>query len=143
MENSGKGRTIRTIQFGEFEVSENHIFYFENGVLGFEELREFVLISEEETAPFKWLISIDVPDIGFPCLSPWHVDFTYNPGKEFDLENEVMLTIITLDDGNGRMTANLKAPIVLDVKQQKGKQVILPSDRYSPNFVITKHREQD
>jgi len=140
MENLSTGRKINTLQFGEFEVGEEHIFFFENGILGFEDLREFVLVSEEETVPFKWLISLDMPDIGFPCLSPWHIDLTYDPGKEFDLENEVLLIIVTLDDGNGQMTANLKAPVVLDIKYQRGKQIILTSDRYSPNFVITKHR---
>ena len=136
-------RTISTIQFGEISVESKHIFYFEDGILGFENLREFVLISEEETVPFKWLISLEQPEIGFPLLSPWHIDLSYEPGKGFDLEKEVLFVVITLENENGVMSANLKAPIVLNVENQKGKQTILPKDKYSPNYVLKKRETQD
>lgn len=136
MEDTGSAKIIRTSQFGEITVEPHHIFTFDNGLLGFEELREFVLISEEETEPFKWLISLEMPEIGFPLLSPWHIDFEYDPGEEFDFERFVIFVIITLEDENGRMTANMKAPIILDVEKQKGEQIILPKDKYLPDFVI-------
>ena len=53
MENNNESRKISTVQFGEVTVEKKHIFNFPNGILGFEDLREFVLISEEETVPFK------------------------------------------------------------------------------------------
>jgi flagellar assembly factor FliW len=129
-------REISTIQFGEISVEPKHIFKFKHGLLGFEELSEFVLISEEETLPFKWLISLDNPNIGFPLLSPWHIDLSYSPGKKFSEENKVLFVIITLENTHGMMTANMKAPVVLNVELQSGEQVILPKDKYSPNFVI-------
>lgn len=134
---NGKIRRIKTLQFGELEISPDHIFYFDNGMLGFEELKEYVLISEEETVPFKWLISLEQPDIGFPMLSPWHVDLTYDPGKHINLEEEVLLVVITLENEKGMMSANMKAPVVLNVKNQKGRQEILPTDKYSVNHLIT------
>ena len=138
MENSNEGRRISTVQFGEVTVEKKHVFNFPNGLLGFEDLRDFVLISEEETVPFKWLISIDKPEIGFPCLSPWHIDLTYEPGNDFNMETEVILVVITLEDEKGVMTANMKAPVILDVKQQSGKQLILPSEKYPTNYIIPK-----
>jgi flagellar assembly factor FliW len=138
--NSGKEvRKIRTAQFGEFDVEPEFIFHFENGLLGFDDLREFVLISEESTLPFRWLLSVENPDIGFPLLSPWHIDLTYDPGKDFDLDRDVLMVVITLEDDNGQMTANLKAPIILDVNKQIGKQVILPSDKFTTNYLIKKN----
>lgn len=131
-------RTIQTSQFGELTFGIEHIFMFEEGLLGFDDLREFVLISDEVTDPFKWLISVEKPEIGFPLLSPWHLDIKYNPGKSFNLQTEVMMVVITLENNDGVMTANMKAPIVLDVESQKGKQVILPSEKYSPTFLIPK-----
>lgn len=136
-EASGR-RTIKTLQFGEITFEDKHIFHFDNGILGFEELHNFVLISEEESLPFKWLLSVDKPEIGFPMLSPWHIDLNYNPGDNFDLNKSVIMSVITLEDEAGIMTANLKAPIILDVVNQKGEQVILPTDKYSPNHAITK-----
>jgi flagellar assembly factor FliW len=133
-----KNRKIKTFQFGEIEVEEKHIFYFDNGILGFEELREFVLISEEHTNPFKWLISLDASEIGFPLLSPWHIDLEYDPRLDLDYEKEVIMVVVTLENEKGMMTANMKAPIIFDVKDQKGKQIILPSDKYSPSHVIVR-----
>ncbi len=130
-----ESRTIKTLHFGEITVESKHIFYFENGLLGFENLKEFVLISEEETVPFKWLISLETPEIGFPLLSPWHINLEYEPGKEFDIETEVMFVVITLGGKKG-MTANMKAPVILNVVDQAGKQIILPMDTYSTNLAI-------
>jgi len=128
--------TIKTLQFGEITVEPQHVFYFDNGLLGFEDLRRFVLIHEEETAPFKSLISLEEPKIGFPLLSPWHLDIEYDPGNNYDLEKLVFFNIITLEDELGRMTANMKAPIILDVFEQSGQQVILPKDKYLPDYEI-------
>jgi flagellar assembly factor FliW len=136
--NAGSARKIKTLQFGELDIEQSHIFNFPNGLLGFEDLREFVLISEEETVPFKWLICVEKPEIGFPLLSPWHIDLTYEPGNDFNLQREVILCVITLEDEKGLMTANMKAPVILDVIEQTGKQIILPSDKYIPNYIIQK-----
>lgn len=129
-------KRINTLQFGEIEIEEKHVFHFDYGMLGFEDLREFVLISDEETVPFRWLISVENPEIGFPVLSPWHIDLTYNPGRDFNIDREVIFVVITLEDGKGHMSANMKAPVVLDVVDQTGRQVILPTDKYLPNFII-------
>ncbi len=143
VEQVNEKRLIKTLQFGTLEIEPHHIFYFENGILGFEDLHEFVLIADEETLPFKWLISIEKPEIGFPLLSPWHLDLMYDPGPEFDLEKLVLMVIVTLEDDKKQMTANMKAPIVFDVESQSGLQVILPSDKYSTNFVIPKKTKQE
>ena len=134
--NKNESRLVNTIQFGELMIESQHIFSFEEGVLGFEDLHEFVLISEEETVPFKWLISIEKPEIGFPLLSPWHIDLTYEPGNQFNLDTSVLMVVITLEDEKGLMTANMKAPIVLDADSRVGKQVILSSDKYSPSHIV-------
>lgn len=132
----GKIRKIVTPHFGEIDIEDKHIFSFDEGMLGFESLSEFVLISEEETEPFKWLISLKNPDIGFPLISPWYLDMNYKPGRNFNIDNQVVFVVITLQDSDGNMSANLKAPIILDVEKQKGEQIIIPSDKYQTNFVL-------
>ena len=131
-----KTLTINTIHFGELEIEANHIYNFPEGLLGFEDLNSFVLISEEETEPFKWLISIDNPDIGFPLISPYFIDKDYKPGRDIDLDVDVPMCVVTLGDENKNMTVNLKAPIIFNVKELIGKQVILLSDKYSTNYYI-------
>jgi flagellar assembly factor FliW len=67
----------------------------------------------------------------------------YDPGPEFDLEKQALMVIVTLEDENKQMTANMKAPIVFDVENQKGWQTILMNDKYSTNFVIPKKTKQE
>ncbi len=131
-------KLIKTLHFGEIEVEPQHIFRFDDGMLGFDELHEYVLISEESTVPFKWLISLEEPTIGFPLLSPWHIDLFYEPGLKYDIDSQVLFVVVTLEDDNGEMSANMKAPVIFDVVRQKGEQVILPSEKYSTNYIIKK-----
>jgi flagellar assembly factor FliW len=133
-----KLRKIATSQFGELTIEARHIFKFNDGIFGFEDLNEYILIGEESTLPFRWLISIERPEIGFPLLSPWYIDLEYDAGKDYDLDQHVIFVIITLENEDGDMTANLKAPIVLNVLEQTGKQVILPSDKYSVSYIFPK-----
>lgn len=133
-----KAKHIRTLQFGELDIEAKYIFNFKDGLLGFEELSEFVLISEEETVPFRWLISIEQPAIGFPLLNPWLLDANYEPGMKIDMNKDVLMVVVTLEDEKGLMTANMKAPIIFDIANLTGKQLILTSDKYSTNYVINK-----
>jgi flagellar assembly factor FliW len=135
-------RTIETPHFGVIEIEDRHIFQMKDGMLGFENLKEFVLISEEETAPFKWFISIEDPEIGFPFISPWFLDIDYKPVREFDIDKHVMFVVITLQDKDGNMSANMKAPVILNVEDQSGEQIIIPSDKYSTNFIIESRKKE-
>lgn len=128
---------INTQQFGKINVEEKYIFDFSEGILGFEDLTKFVLIADKETAPFKWMISIENPNIGFPLLNPWLIDENYNSNRHFN-KDDVLLVVINLLGDGGVITANMKAPIVLDVENRKGKQIVLPTDKYDTAKVISK-----
>jgi Uncharacterized protein conserved in bacteria len=129
--------TINTHQFGEITIDIANIFLFPNGLLGFEELKKFILISDEETEPFKWLISVEEPSIGFPIISPFYIDFDYNIGKEIDLENNVLFVVVTLQDENKNISANLKAPIILNLQKMTGEQFLIPFEKYSTSHIIS------
>lgn len=129
--------TINTHQFGEISIDVANIFHFPNGLLGFEDLKQFILISDEETEPFKWLICVDEPNIGFPLLSPFYVDFDYNIGKEIDLEINVLFVVVTLQDENKNISANLKAPIILNLQMMTGEQLLIPFEKYSTSHIIS------
>ncbi|MCX6153751.1 MAG: flagellar assembly protein FliW [Candidatus Kapabacteria bacterium] len=141
-EATDKVRTIKNSQFGELEVHPEYIFFFPNGLLGFDDLHEFILINEEETEPFKWLLSLAEPEIGFPLLSPWHIDLAYDPGDIFNVKTQALFVVVTLENTNGSMTANFKAPLIFDIDKQEGHQVILPSDKFSPTHIIAQTTQQ-
>lgn len=122
---------LQSEQFGELEIAQGNIFNFENGILGFEDQKRFILISEEKIAPFKWLISMDNPNIGLPIVSPWLVELAYELDDEIDLSKRVPMVVVNTKDKDGKMTANLKAPIFLDVNNLIGEQIIQKNNNYS------------
>lgn len=121
---------LSTGQFGDILVEERHIFTFPNGILGFEDLHKFIIVRDERTEPVRWLLSIEHPELSFPVVSPFYLVPDYLPGKVWsDYERYTPLVILTL--GAEGATANLKAPVIVDVREQRGEQIIIPSDKYS------------
>jgi flagellar assembly factor FliW len=130
-------RVVKTRQFGELHVEPHHIFEFAEGLFGFDDLHEFVLIADEQSAPLNWLISLEQPEIGFPVLSPKYIDPAYSPGKEYANDDRFAFYVIVTLSQSG-MSVNMKAPVILDCSNLTGKQIILSSDRYQPNHPLGK-----
>jgi len=151
LQNSNKGQKRRnsmklvTQQFGELEVSEEQIIHFPNGIIGFEDCKKFVIINDEDFEPFRWLISLDKKEFGFPILNPFLILDDYK--KEFppslakklqseDVPLEVFC-VVTLKGENNNVTINLKGPILIDYEKKEGKQIILTSDELSVSYPIS------
>lgn len=141
---TGPGKmVIKSPFFGEMEVTPDLIYYFEDGLIGFEDLKRYILISEEKVAPFKWLQSVDEPALSFPILNPRLVDSDYKPGKKYTGTKHLSLfAIVTLKNKNNRVTINLRAPVVFDNEKRTGKQVILTSEKYATNYEIDRTSNQ-
>lgn len=130
-------RVVQTHQFGTIEVGNEHIFHFADGIYGFEELREFVLISDEQSEPIKWLVSLTDPSIGFAVIDVFLVMPSYKVNPAMLGEKPAILSIVTLSRKEGAgLSANLKAPIILDVDTQSGFQMIHPSEKYSTEHIF-------
>ncbi len=130
---------LKNSQFGEFELSDEAVYDFPHGLLGFEELRRFGLYHQDEYAPFEWMVSVDAPEICFPLLSPILLNPAYTvplgnvERKALDSEvNDTLvpLVIVTVGTGKGAVTANLRGPILFNPKSRKGMQVVLFESSY-------------
>src|SRR5512136_1705712 len=111
------------------------------GLLGFEQNKDFLLISKPEEAPFRWLQMQADSRLAFLVLSPFEVlpEYEVQLGDE-DAEflglsspdDALIYNIVTLKP-DGRATVNLKGPIVFNRHSLIGKQVVL-SD--SPGYAL-------
>lgn len=129
-------RIIQSPYFGELSIAPENIYYFQDGLMGFEDLKEYVLISDEKIEPFKWLLAVEEPTLSFSVINPWLVCTDYKPGKRLIAENISVFVIVTLKNKDNAITANLKAPVVFDNATKTGKQEILTADKYQTNFEI-------
>ncbi len=139
--------TIENPQLGSIKVETDKITTFHEGLIGFENLKRFVIIDLEEYEPFQWLLSIDDSDISFPIISPILVIDEYSPAiskakaynlGEFQDQDLLLYVIVTIRPELKRVTANLKGPLIVNIKQALGQQIVLDDDRYSTNHEFMK-----
>ena len=59
-----------TSRFGEIGFEEKDILFLPKGILGFSQLSKYVIIEKSEYDPFKWLQSVEDPDVAFVIVNP-------------------------------------------------------------------------
>ena len=125
---------IKTSRFGLVELKSEDVLTFNEGLLGFQDLRQFVLLDDPNDVIFAWLQSCELPSVAFPVLEPELFGQKYNVNlNRTDLESLKMqigqvpayLSIITIPNDPTQMTANVKAPIVINLEQKIARQCVL------------------
>ncbi|SHH20118.1 flagellar assembly factor FliW [Tepidibacter thalassicus DSM 15285] len=133
---------LKTKNFGEIEVDESKIINFEDGIPGFEHLKKFFIIKDEEFV-IDYLQSIE-EDITFPIINPFLVNTEYefeipentvNKLEIEDIKDVSIYTVVVIPENIKEMRTNLQAPIIINNKNKKGKQLIL-DERYPLRYMI-------
>jgi flagellar assembly factor FliW len=139
---------VQTRFFGEVDISDDKIIVFERGLMGFEECKNFTLlydIEKEERPAISWLQSLDEPSLALPVVNPLVVKPDYNPTVEDELlqhlgelndENLVILLTVTVPQDIKGMTANLKAPLIINSDTKKGVQLIVENSDYEVKYNV-------
>lgn len=137
----------KTVRFGELEVGSDEIINFPEGVLGFPELHRYCLVDPGDDTLILWLQSLESPEIAFPVLEPkifkedYIVKLSGQELKQLKLDNinqSIVFTILTIPRDVTQMTANLKAPVVVNLKDQVGRQVVLQENEYTLKHLMFK-----
>ena len=144
---------LHTKNFGEIEIDEQKIIDFPEGLLGFEEEKQFVIINtEDEENPFQWLQSVTNPNLAFVIINPFFVYPNYDivipktAQERLKIQNKKDLciySIVVVPENIEKMTANLLGPIIININKKLGKQVILDDNRYSTKHYIFKQDLKD
>lgn len=139
---------IKTKIFGDVEISDDKILTFEDGIIGFPDLKHFTLIHDEEKgkdAGIRYFQSIEEPAFAMPVMNPLMVCEDYNPqvSEEFlsslgniTDENIVVLVTVTVPTDLTKMTVNLQGPIIINSDEKKGAQIIVEGSEYPVKFPI-------
>ena len=132
---------IKTTRFGEIEIDENRVIHFSEGIIGFPEDKEFVVMEHKPDSPFMWLQSLTSPGLAFVIMNPFLVYPDYlkdlSPEEEKELkpgsnDTVMIFAIVTIPTGKaGESTINLMGPVVIDPEAKEGKQVILANSGYN------------
>ena len=145
-------RKVNTVRFGEIDVDETKILHFKEGIPAFETEHEFLLLPFEENSPFSFMQSLKSPDLAFLVTNP----FLFFPEYSFEIDDDIMKSleidaqedlliyvILTIPNGEvKKMTANLMAPVVLNVKNMQSKQVVLDKSPYQTKHLLFAEKEE-
>lgn len=140
---------VQTKFFGEIELDEDKILEFPNGIIGFEEHKRYAILYDEESksegARISWLQSLDEPLLALPVIEPFMVMKEYAPLIEDELlkpigsptdENMLFLLVMTVPSDMTKVTANMKAPCIINIAEQKGVQLIVENTDYPVKYNI-------
>ncbi|QHA37717.1 flagellar assembly protein FliW [Rossellomorea marisflavi] len=136
---------IQTAYHGSFTVNDEDLLSFPQGVPGFHEEKQFVLIPLEDNNWFQILQSTMTPDLAFITTNPFlyfsEYDFELDGANLEQLGNPTtadiqVLAILTVKNPFNESTANLQAPIIINTANKSGKQVILTDTNYRTQHQI-------
>ena len=136
---------INTIYSEEIEIDDENIINFEDGIPGFDQMKKFAILNIEQS-PFKWLQSIEDKDVALPIINPFDIKEDY----EFDIDSitegklqiknvqdiVVYSVVVIPGDDLSKMSANLKAPIIVNAANNKAKQMIMENSEYAIKYYI-------
>ncbi len=137
---------MNTKYFGEIAVDNSKKIYFPEGILGFEQYKEYYLIkfveeSEESVDDFiMCLQSVEDVNVAFFVMNPFYLLPEYDPYQVNDRVFEkiqlgeetkhTVYAIVSMRDTLEESTINLKSPVVVNLENQKGIQYVLDTNDY-------------
>lgn len=147
---------VDTKYFGTLPYREESVFDFPYGLPAFESETRFVPIELPEHAPLLFLQSLQQPELCFLAFPILVVDGGYrlfiaredlaalelDTTRQPSLGTEVLvLALVSLNDGFSA-TANLMAPIVVNIATRRAIQAIRGDATYSHQHRITLAKEE-
>ncbi|MBP2651816.1 MAG: fliW [Firmicutes bacterium] len=135
---------IKSTRLGKLDVPKDLIIKFPMGLLGFNDEVLFALVPQGENSPFAFLQSASDPDLTFFVVEPFTFfsDYEFELNEEYQQELELVdssqvkiYNIVTIKDKVEEMTANLLAPVIVNMETKTARQVVLEKVTYS-----TRHR---
>ena len=138
----------KTKFFGEVELDDDKVIEFPNGIIGFEDYKRYAIMYDEDKdseVRISWLQSLDEPLLALPVVDPLAIVPEYTPVVEDELlkplgnpadEDLVFLLALTVPADMTKVTANMKAPFIINAVERKGVQLIVDNADYPVKFNV-------
>ena len=140
---------LSTTRFGDIDIDKSRTILIKAGILGFEHLKRYVFLVQDEEILFWWFQSVDDGSVAFVVINPFIIKPDYKPiiqDNDVELlelkshEDVILMSIVTIRSDPFKVTANLKAPIVINLKKKLAKQVILDKSDYPIQYSIVNNK---
>lgn len=149
LQKQGETVIVPSSRFGDLAVPADSVIEFPAGIIGFPSAKSFIML--EHKPPFSWLQSTQDPDLAFVVVDGFEFgqQFDVKPpigDRETDFREDdefAILIIVTVRPDPRMTTANLKAPLFVNMRNRRGLQVIFDDPRYSTRFPLWSEEAQN
>lgn len=127
------------------KTDPKNVIRFEDGIYGFENVKDYVLLQEEKTATI-W--SLQAAYCDYPVLyviNPFLIAKNYNPDiskEDFEKlgrpeeKDLCILAVAVIKKDLEKSVINLKSPIVINADQKIGRQIISEDSQYPVRYPL-------
>ena len=126
---------IHSTRFGPIGVEPGDILHFPEGLVGFADCRDWILLADEQNSALAWMQSVDRPELSLAVVSPrrfvpgYHMRVARRELDPLKLEHlQGARVLVIVGKTNRSVTLNLKAPLVINLDRRLGRQVITNGD---------------
>jgi flagellar assembly factor FliW len=134
---------VESRRFGAFAVPRHRIIEMPQGLIGFGRLHRFVVVDHRPGSPFKWLLSLDDPELAFAVADPTELVSGYVPPVELATrtlpcaaDDLALFVLVTIPRDPTAMTVNLMAPVAVDLRTRRARQLVLEDGRYPATHAV-------
>lgn len=140
--------TKYTTRFGEVELREDRLIDFPDGLFGFRDCTKFGLtrLPNVDESPLLLLQCVNRPEIAFLVADPNILGLNLKDADreqaltdtKMEKDHTQFLSILTMyDTGESyTITANLRAPLLVNSKTRTARQHILPNKEYTTQHKV-------
>lgn len=141
---------IKTTRFGTITIEEEKIITMPFGMLGFPDVKRFVILQHKKDSPFFWYQSVNDPMLAFVIMSP----FLFKPDYNVDVENVLkemswneeekqnnleLYVVVNIPKGApDKMTANFIGPILINNKIHQAVQMVISDSPHTHKFPLVR-----
>lgn len=136
---------IKTKYLGLVEVEEKQVFHFPKGLPAFEDQRQFVFLPFDDRGIFFYMQSVTDTELCLVVCDPfcffpeYQIDLGDHECEQLgieDVSDVALFAILTIPDDFREATANLLAPVVINIKTNLGLQYIPRISEYTTKHSI-------
>jgi flagellar assembly factor FliW len=133
-----------TTRFGEVEYNPENLLHFPEGLIGFENLHDFIVMPNVKEGPLFWIQSVEDPAIAFILTDPtsFFPDYEVLPDRKerqklgmAEKDPCFALAVVTVDPDR-KVMLNLAGPVLFAPGSNRALQVILEGTRYQPRTLL-------
>ncbi|PIE58428.1 MAG: flagellar assembly protein FliW [Desulfobulbus propionicus] len=134
-------------RFGEVEYDPANIIHFPDGLIGLDNLKNFLVMPNKKAGLLFWIQSVDDPAFAVVVTDPtnFFLDYAVAPDQEereklqIDEDGKIFVLAIVSIGQDKTITLNLAGPILYAPESNRALQVILEDGQYDtrtplPNF---------